>query len=514
MTAYDCIVIGCGHAGSCAALAAVESGCRKVLIVEKSPKEWAGGNGYFTAGAHRTVHNGLHDLLPIVNNVTVEQATLIDMEPYTTENYIADIMRLGNSQSDPILVKSMVDHSRDAVEWLARHVGIPFILAFHRQAYEVGGRQKFWGGLALSVEDGGKGLIAAHLRALEKAGVEVWFDSPAVELVMEDFAVRGVIVKKNGQKVQLSATAVILAAGGYESSRQLREKYLGPGWDRARVRGTPYNTGDGIAMAQAIGAKLTGDWEGCHSTCWDANAPADTGDRVMSNQFTKSGYPLGIMVNVKGDRFVDEGQDFRNYTYAKFGRAILQQPEGCAFQIFSGKIVELLRKEEYADEIVEKIGASSLEELADKLVEKGLEEKENLLRTIREYNAAVRSHRAEYPGLLWDPSVRDGLSTQSSHSSLTLPKSNWALPLEDTPFVAVKVACGITFTFGGLAIDPNTAGVLSEESGKPIKGLFCTGEMVGGLFYSNYPGGSGLTAGAVFGRKAGCEAASLVRDRS
>jgi len=308
--------------------------------------------------------------------------------------------------------------------------------------------------------------------------------------------------------VELEARAVILAAGGFEASAELREKHLGAGWGRARVRGTPYNTGDGFALAKAIGAKFTGDWGGCHSTAWDANAAADAGERDLTNQFTKSGYPLGIMVNASGVRFVDEGEDYRNYTYAKFGRAILHQPGGFAFQVWDSQVIHHLRKEEYGDGIVEKIFADSLEELADKLLGKGLGDKERFLETLNEFNAAVRHHRDELGDLQWDPAVKDSLSTQSAVAQLALPKSNWALALDKAPFMAVKVACGVTFTFGGLAIDPRSAAVLSE-SGREIEGLFCTGEMVGGLFFNNYPGGSGLTAGAVFGRKAGRSAAQI-----
>jgi hypothetical protein len=233
-------------------------------------------------------------------------------------------------------------------------------------------------------------------------------------------------------------------------------------------------------MAQRAGARLQGDWEGCHSTCWDANTSSDAGDRVLSNQFTKSGYPLGIMVNANGDRFVDEGHDFRNFTYAKFGREIMKQPGGYAFQIYDSKIIPWLRKEEYGDGIVEKIWGDTIEELAATLAGKGLEDKENFVKTVRQFNHAAEDFSAGNPQLKWDPAVKDGLST----TSLPLPKSNWALSLDKAPFLAVKVATGITFTFGGLAIDSETAGVLSEETGKPIKGLFCTGEMVGGLFYS------------------------------
>ncbi|KAG6337310.1 hypothetical protein ID866_1772 [Astraeus odoratus] len=509
-TVFDCIVVGSGHAGASAALAAAEAGCTDVLVVEKASEEWAGGNGYFTAGAMRAVHGGLQDLLPIIRNVIPEQAEKIDVEQYTTDNFIGDIMRLGNNKPDAVLVETMVRHSRDAIEWLSRKVGVPFILSFHRQAYEINGRQKFWGGIALCVEDGGKGLIKAELEALRKSGVQIWFDAPALRLLSEDGAVVGVVVRRNGHELSLTAQSVILAAGGFEADAELRRKHLGDGWERARVRGTPFNTGDGIKMAQAVGAKLVGDWSGCHSTCWDANALEDRGDRNLSNQFTKSGYPLGIMVNINGERFVDEGQDFRNYTYAKFGRAILSQPEGVAFQVWDTEMIPLLRKEEYGDGIVEKIAGFTVEELADGMMERGLRNKDGFLSTVKEYNSAVYLHRLENPSLRCNPGIKDNLSTQSSSASLSIPKSNWAVPIVKGPFLAVKVACGITFTFGGVAIDPDTAAVLSDSEDRPISGLFCAGEMVGNLYYNNYPGGSGLTAGTVFGRKAGVAAARKV----
>ncbi|KAI0326888.1 FAD/NAD-P-binding domain-containing protein [Cubamyces sp. BRFM 1775] len=507
--AFDCIVVGSGHAGSCAALSARDAGCERVLVVDKCPPEWVGGNGFFTAGAHRTVHSGVQDLLPIVQNVTPEAAKTIDMDPYTAEDFTGDIMRLGQGQSDPSVVKAVVDGSRDAVQWLAERVKVPFIFSFHRQAYLVNGRQVFWGGLVLSVEDGGKGLIAAHQAALGAAGVETWFNTAATELLVDGDSVVGLVVDGEGTPVRLRAPAVILACGGFEANKNLRGRYLGSDWERAKVRGTPYNTGDGLTLAQRIGARLTGDLAGCHSTCWDANAPSDRGDRELSNQFTKSGYPLGLMLNAQGARFVDEGEDFRNYTYAKFGRAILAQPGGVAFQVWDSQVAPLLRKEEYADDVVERIWGDSLDELADKLVGKGLEGKDAFVQTIARYNEAARAFREEHPEKTWDPAVKDGLSTQSNAVKLELSKSNWALPIEKAPFLAVKVTCGITFTFGGLAIDPDTAGVISDATGEPIPGLFCTGELVGGLFYKNYPGGSGLTGGAVFGRKAGREAAKL-----
>ncbi|TCD69014.1 hypothetical protein EIP91_009077 [Steccherinum ochraceum] len=507
---FDCIVIGSGNAGSCAALSAKDEGCTRVLIVDKCPAEWVGGNGYFTAGAHRTVHDGLHDLLPIVSNVspTSDLAQKIDMDPYSAEEFTEDIMRLSKGRSDQSLVKALVNGSREAIQWLHDRVKMPFVFSFHRQAYLVEGRQKFWGGMVLATEDGGKGVIAAHQKTLKEAGVEVWFETPAVELLADSQgAITGVVVRRNGELVRLHAPAVVLASGGYEASRDLRAQHLGEEWSRAKVRGTPFNTGDGIALARAVHARTTGDFEGCHSTCWDYDAPSDQGDRNLSNQYTKSGYTLGLMLNANGHRFVDEGEDFRNYTYAKFGKEILKQPGGYAWQVWDATAAPWLRKEEYGDGIVKKVTAATLDDLADLLSEDGLHDKGQFIATVRLYNDAVKAFALANPSVKWDPSVRDGLSTDPS---LPIPKSNWALPITTPPFLAVKVTCGITFTFGGLAIDPSTAGVLSEVTGKPIRGLFCTGELVGGLFYGNYPGGSGLTTGAVFGRKAGKEAAKIV----
>ncbi|KAI6759979.1 hypothetical protein HG531_013552 [Fusarium graminearum] len=219
------------------------------------------------------------------------------------------------------------------------------------------------------------------------------------------------------------------------------------------------------------------------------------------------------MLNVDGQRFVDEGVDLRNYTYAKFGRAILQQPEQLAFQVWDSRTMDWLRMEEYREERVERIFAKTVDELAQKCAERGLRDKSAFVDTIREYNEAVYAHRQENPDAKWDPAIRDGVSTQSSKKKLALAKSNWALPLDKGPYMAVKVTCGITFTFGGVKVDPQSAQLIHGVTGSPVPNVFVAGEMVGGLFYSNYPGGSGLTSGAVFGAKAGKAAANAVAKR-
>lgn len=343
--------------------------------------------------------------------------------------------------------------------------------------------------------------------------MDVFYSTAAQKLEVHNDGGYILVTTNHSRKpLVIKAKAVVLAAGGFESSPRMRAEHLGPGWELAHVRGTPYNTGECLEMAlRDISARKAGQWSGCHSVAWDANSATDSGNREISNEFTKSGYPLGITINIKGDRFFDEGADLRNYTYAKLGRAILAQPESVAFQIWDSKGIPWLRDEEYRDEIVEKIWGDSVEQLAEACSKRGLENVEQFVETIKRYNDAAHAYRKENGHSKWDPAIRDGLSTQSTKSALEVPKSNWALPIDEGPFMAVKVGCGVTFTFGGLAVDHKTSGVISSLNGKPIPGVFCAGEMMGGLFYENYPGGSGLTSGAVFGRKAGISAAEVCR---
>jgi tricarballylate dehydrogenase len=220
------------------------------------------------------------------------------------------------------------------------------------------------------------------------------------------------------------------------------------------------------------------------------NAP-EFGDLAVGDQFQKHSYPFAIMVNATGKRFVDEGADFRNYTYAKYGRVILEQPGQFAWQIFDKK-VKFLQRDEYNIRRITKVTANTIEELATKL--DGVDAAE-FVREIARYNTAVRSDIA------FNPNVKDGRRTDG----LAIDKSNWANTIDEPPFEGYGVTCGLTFTFGGLRITQEAQVV--DLDFHPIPGLYAAGELVGGLFYFNYPGGSGLTSGAVFGRIAGGAAA-------
>jgi tricarballylate dehydrogenase len=296
-------------------------------------------------------------------------------------------------------------------------------------------------------------------------------------------------VKVNGAQDEILCKSVVIACGGFESNAEMRTRYLGPGWELAKVRGTPYNTGDGINMALAIGASSFGNWSGSHAVQWDYNAP-EFGDLSVGDNFQKHSYPWGIMINATGRRFVDEGADFRNYTYAKYGSIILRQPNNFAYQVFDKKIIPMLR-DEYRIKRVTKVRADTLEELVKKLDDVNAEK---ALQTILTYNKAVM---ADVP---FDPNVKDGRGTRG----LAIPKSNWANTVDQGPFEAYAVTCGLTFTFGGLKID--TSARVMDTDGAPIPGLFAAGELVGGIFYFNYPGGTGLMNGAVFGKIAGITA--------
>jgi tricarballylate dehydrogenase len=483
------VVVGAGNAGLCAALAAAEHGAQ-VTVLERAPREERGGNSAFTAGAMRVTYDGPADLRRLMPDLT-EADWENDFGTYPAEAYFDDMARVTESRCDPDLTETLVTRSLPTLEWM-RTKAVRFAPIYHRQAFKIDGRFRFWGGLTVEAVGGGLGLVDTLWASAERAGIALRYQARAIALPQRGGQISGVQVRtRDGNIEVIPADAVVLASGGFQANAAWRTRYLGPGWDLAKVRGTRFNTGDGIRMALDIGARSTGNWSGCHAVGWDRNAP-EFGDRVVGDGFQKHSYPFGIMVNAHGKRFVDEGADFRNLTYARYGREVLAQPRQFAWQIFDARVTSLLR-DEYRIRQVTKVTADTLEDLAKKL--DGVDP-DGFLDTVQRYNEAVRV------AVPFDPNVKDGRGTEG----ITPRKSNWANRIDTPPFEAYMITCGITFTFGGLAIDARTANVLAEE-GYPIPGLFACGELVGGLFYFNYPGGAGLTSGAVFGRLAGAQAA-------
>jgi tricarballylate dehydrogenase len=485
---YDVVIVGAGNAAFCAALAAQEHGAR-VLVLERAPEDESGGNSRFTAGLMRVAYNGVEDLKRVMPDLSAEEIARTDFGTYAEDQFLDDMARVTEFRCDPDLTEILVKRSLDTVAWM-RTKGVRFTAAWGRQAFNIGGRFKFWGGLTVEAVGGGPGLVESLTNAARKNGIDIWYGARATGLLADDDGVKGVQVRREGKTTFVAAKSVVLAAGGFQANPEWRARYLGPGWELAKVRGTRFNTGDVIRMALDIGAAPTGNWSGCHAVAWERNAP-EFGDLAVGDQFQKHSYPWGIYLNAHGRRFVDEGADFRNYTYAKYGRVILSQPGQFAWQLFDSKVKAQLR-DEYKIRQVTKRTADTLEELVKQLDDV---DADAALKEIRAYNAAVRTD------IPFDPNVKDGRCTVG----LAIPKSNWANTLDTPPFEAYAVTCGITFTFGGLRI--NTDAQVISTDGEPIPGLFAAGELVGGIFYLNYPGGTGLTNGSVFGRIAGTSAA-------
>jgi tricarballylate dehydrogenase len=493
----DVIVVGAGNAGMCAALQARELGA-DVLLLEKSAKGAARGNSFFTGGSYRFAYDGAEDIKSLVDDLSEDSLSRTDFRSYTKDEFLSDLGRLTEYRTDLELAEILVDDSLDGVKWLVSH-GVRFIPAYSRHALGNEGKFTFSQGMCLEVAGGGEALVSQLQSACDEAGVRTVYGFRATSLVRENGAIGGVSGLLMDDERKFGGRSVVLATGGFESSAELRSRYLGPGWELAKVRGSRHNTGDGILMALRAGALSYGHWSGCHAVAWDAMAP-DFGDPRMGELYQRHSYPLGITVNRRGERFFDEGSDFRLYTYAALGRQILQQPGQIAWQIFDSKTADILQPY-YRLKGAARTQGSSVAELAGKLAASDDVDAENLVSTIAAFNAAVNQ------GVPFNPDIKDGRRT----IGLDIPKSNWALTLEVPPFSAYPVTTGITFTFGGVRVDKD-AGVL-HESGERIRGLYSCGEMVGGLFYWNYPGGSGLCSGTVFGRRAGSAAARESRHR-
>ena len=494
MQTWDVIVVGAGNAALCAALSARES-AQRVLVLERAPEAEAGGNSRFTAGLLRIVYNGAEDLAQLID-LSKEELERTDFGTYTSDQFLDDMARVTEYRCDPDLTEVLVKESFPTALWMKKQ-GVRFTAAWGRQAFKIEGRFKFWGGLTLEAVGGGPGLVESLTQIAKKRAIEIWYSARAVSLIADDAGVHGVVVKRAGKTTEVKAKAVVLAAGGFQANPEWRTRYLGPGWDLAKVRGTRFNTGDAIRMALDVGAAPVGNWSGCHAVAWERNSP-EFGDLAVGDQFQKHSYPWGIYINAEGRRFVDEGADFRNYTYAKYGRVILSQPGQFAWQIFDSKVKGQLR-DEYRIRQVTKVTANTLEELVAKLDDVNADA---ALAEIRAYNKAVRTDIA------FNPNLKDGRCT----TGLPVNKSNWANTLDTPPFEAYAVTCGITFTFGGLRI--NTGAQVMSTEGEPIPGLYAAGELVGGIFYFNYPGGTGLTNGSVFGRIAGAKAAKAAQSES
>jgi tricarballylate dehydrogenase len=482
---YDVIVVGAGNAALTAALSASQQGAR-VLVLEKAPAAERGGNSRFSGGLFRFAYEGIEDLKPLRQGLPPSEWERVEVGHYAPDRFFDDLMRVTQGQANRALSQILTQQSYPTMLWMTE-LGVEWEWT---ELWSVRGddQLRFNPGSILEARNKGVGLMEYLFAAAQRTGVDIAYQARMTGFLQEGTdRVTGVRVRMPQGTEEAPAGAVILASGGFEANAEMRARYLGPGWDQVKVRGTRFNTGETLRMALDIGAKPVGHWQGCHATPIDGDAPP-VGDLRLTDRTNRLSYPYAIMVNALGRRFVDEGEDLGGYTYARMGRAILAQPGALAYQIFDQKTVHLL-EERYATG--RPVVGHTIREIAHKLHIPT----DTLVHTVEAFNAAVQ------PGH-FDPAIKDAKGTLG----LEPPKSNWALPIDTPPYVVYSATCGITFTFGGIEIDSHGRVIDTEDN--PIPGLYATGEITGNFFFHNYPGGSGLLRGAVFGRIGGANAAA------
>lgn len=490
-TEYDVIVVGAGNAALAAAVSAKENGAERVVVLEKAPRAMRGGNTHWSGGVLRFAFDDPREIGPLVPEAEKQYEDFYaGIEPYTKADYHGDLMRVTAGRTDPVLSRILVDNSKDTVFWMKNTGQIEMEPATTLSAVRKDNKLVWARGLVVRASHEGVGLSRSWFATAERMGIEIRYGTAATALLQDSRGrVSGVRIRDDDGISEIGSRSVVLGCGGFEANVQMRTQHIGPLVGAAKVRGTPHNQGDGLRMAMAIHAMPWGQWSGCHAT----PISADWGDfapRELTDRSNRLSYPYGVMLNRQGRRFVDEGEDGALFTYAKFGRAILAQPGAKAWQIFDSRVLHLLEPRYSTSK---PIVGNTFEEL---LAQLDIDDKKTALATLEAFNAAPRVNEDKY-----DPSRKDGVHTEG----LDIDKTNWARRLDAPPYHAYSATGGITFTFGGLRVTEKAEVVGTDW--RPIPGLYTCGEMVGGLFYDNYPAGTGLVSGATFGRIAGREAA-------
>ena len=456
---YDVLVLGGGNAALCAALVARRAGA-SVALIESAPKHFRGGNSRHTRNL-RCMHEAPADVLT---------------EAYPEEEYWQDLVKVTGGQTNERLARIAIRHTATCRDWMKQH-GVRF-------------QPSLGGTLHLSRTNafflgGGKALINAYYDAAQKLGVDIAYDTEALELNITEGRFTSAIVMQGQRRNEIRAKAVVAATGGFESNLAWLKEAWGDAADNFLVRGTPYNMGRVLKVLLDKGARPIGDPREGHCVAIDARSPKFDGGIVTRVDCVS----LGIVVNKWGLRFYDEGEDFWPKRYAIWGRLVAGQPDQIAYAIIDAKAMG-----KFMPPVYPPIKAASIRELAAAL---GLEPAA-VERTVSEFNAAVQAGN-------FDHTVLDNCATVG----VTPPKTHWARRVDTPPFFAYPLRPGITFTYLGPAVNERSQVIFQD--GRPSPNIFAAGEiMAGNVLGKGYLAGIGMTIGTAFGHIAGEEAARHV----
>jgi tricarballylate dehydrogenase len=454
----EIVVVGQGAAGLAAALSAAEEARARnlraaVTVLDKASADEAGGNTRWTPAYMR-------------------MAAPDRVEP----SFVHDMLEATKFQGDETYFARLAREAPATVTWIASH-GVEF----HRPTYYLAK-----GPPRIQPVGGGGSIFRELTRAAQAAGVIFRHGCAAEGLVGEGGAIHGVRVR--GEVI--AADAVVLACGGFQGNREMMREHFGAGGEaipllapRAR-----FNTGDGIAMARALGADAAGEWNGMHIEPVD---PRSTGSAPVVLL-----YPYGIVVDRSGRRFFDEGAGLVHETWEWFSRHIHFAVESReAYAILDSRLYAIADWQRATRSEVPPFQSETLDGLAELI---GVDAA-GLAATVAAHNAACTGDPARF-----DATRCDGLAAAGT---LAPPKSNWARAISEPPFLAWPLIGAVAYTFGGLATD-DRARVLRD--GAPIPGLYAAGEITG-HFYATAPNAVSVLRAFVFGRIAGREAVASAR---
>lgn len=449
----DIIVIGGGNAGLCAAMSAADSG-KKVILLERAPKEWRGGNSKYTRDIRCCQDQD-------------EFAT----GHYSEEEFLDDLMKVTCGKTNLDLAKLTVRESRAIPAWMEAH-GVTWQKPL-KGTLHLSRTNRFFIG-------GGKTLINTYYERVIKSGVKILYNCKVEDIEIADNGLFESVIASdvNRNKRRYNASALVVAAGGFEANIDWHRRYWGDAANNFVIRGSRYNDGLVLEILIDQGAKMVGDPKQFHSIAVDARSPKFEGGIITRID----SLPFSIVVNKLGKRFYDEGEDLWPKRYAIWGRLIAQQPDQIAYSVFESKTIGTFLPTMYPP-----YKSDSISELAQLT---GLDAT-SLEETVRSYNQHVVAGN-------FDPSLLDSCRTEG----LEPPKSHWALKIDSPPFYAYPLRPGITFTYMGVAVDMS-ARVLAN-TGRPIDNVYAAGEiMSGNILTRGYLAGFGLTIGTTFGRIAG-----------